>query len=154
MILATERSVEQFAEFFSGNEPRLRHALVANYGPEVGREAAADSLEYAWTHWNRVGSMEFPVAYLYRVGQSSAKKYRRGETIADPPTEYSQPWFEPGLEPALSRLSDRQRTAVVLRHGFGHTFAEIAEVMGVSIPTVQKHIDRALSKLRRSLEVG
>jgi RNA polymerase sigma-70 factor (ECF subfamily) len=98
--------------------------------------------------------MEYPVAYLYRVGQSAAKRYRRGTPVADPPEQDQQPWFEPLLLPALARLSDRQRTAVVLRHGFGYTYLEISEVMGVSIPTVQKHIDRALAKLRRSLEVG
>ncbi len=126
---------------------------MASYGPETGREAAADALEYAWVHWGQVESMDYPVAYLYRVGQSAAKKYRMGTPVADPPDDVSQPWFEPGLLPALSRLSDRQRTAVVLRHGFGHTYTEISEVLGVSIPTVQKHIDRALKKLRRSLEV-
>lgn len=154
MILSTKESVEHFGEFFALAEPRLRHALIASYGTEVGHEAAADALEYAWAHWDRLEAMEFPVAYLYRVGRSAARRYRRGKPVADPPDDFQQPWFEPGLLPALARLSDRQRTAVVLRHGFGHTFGEISEVMGVSIPTVQKHIDRALAKLRRSLEVG
>ena len=52
------------------------------------------------------------------------------------------------------RCSDRQRTAVVLRHSFGCTYDEIAQVMGVSITTVQKHVERAMAKLRRSLEVS
>ena len=56
--------------------------------------------------------------------------------------------------PALNRLSDRQRTAVILRHGFGHSYSEISDVMGVSIPTVQTHVDRALIKLRKALEVA
>jgi RNA polymerase sigma factor (sigma-70 family) len=154
LVLSSEQKVARFGEFFAGIEPKLRHALVAHCGPEVGREAAADALEYAWAHWNRVEAMEYPVAYLYRVGQSAAKRYRRGTPVADPSEQDQQPWFEPVLLPALARLSDRQRTAVVLRHGFGYTYPEISEVMGVSIPTVQKHIDRALAKLRRSLEVG
>lgn len=111
-------------------------------------------MEYGWAHWDRVGEMEFPVAYLYRVGKSAARKYRRATPFAGPLAEEPQPWFEPGLLPALAGLSDRQRTAVVLRHGFGHTFSEISEVMGVSVPTVQKHVDRALVRLRRDLEVG
>ncbi len=87
------------------------------------------------------------------MGQSAAKKYRRGAVVADPQYDEPQPWFEPALIPALAGLSDRQRTAVVLRHGFGHSYREISEVMGVSVATVQKHIDRALTKLRRTLEV-
>ena len=75
-------------------------------------------------------------------------------TFVDPPVVASIPWVEPALGDGLRGLSERQRTAVVLRHSFGYTYAEIGQVMGVSIPSVQKHIDRALSKLRRSLEVS
>jgi RNA polymerase sigma factor (sigma-70 family) len=98
--------------------------------------------------------MEHPVGYLYRVGRSAARKYRRAPVVGDPPGESSLPWIEPALEPALRRLSDRQRTAVVLKQSFGCTYDEISQVMGVSIPTVQKHIERALVKLRRRLEVA
>ena len=150
-----EQTAIEFSEFFSASEPVLRHALVAACGPDVGREAAADAFEYAWSHWDRVGSMEHPVGYLYRVGRSAARKYRRrGPVTADPPAEESLPWVEPKLEPELRRLSERQRTAVILKHSFGCTYDEISQVMGVSIPTVQKHIERALVKLRRRLEVA
>jgi RNA polymerase sigma-70 factor (ECF subfamily) len=149
-----EQTATDFSEFFSASEPVLRHALVAACGPDAGREAAADAFEYAWRHWDRVGSMEHPVGYLYRVGRSAARKYlRRGPVVADPPGDESLPWVEPELEPELRRLSERQRTAVILRHSFGYSYAEMSQVMGVSIPTVQKHVDRALGKLRRRLEV-
>lgn len=154
LVASREQTRVAFTEFFSGSEPILRHALVATCGPEVGREAAADAFEYAWSHWDRVGSMEHPIGYLYRVGRSAARKYRRPPVLADPPGDSSLPWIEPGLESGLRRLSDRQRTAVVLRHSFGYTYAEISQVMGVSIPTVQKHIERGLAKLRRRLEVA
>jgi RNA polymerase sigma factor (sigma-70 family) len=154
MVSSRERSVETFTEFFSASEPMLRHALVANCGPETGREAAADALEYAWAHWDRVGAMDHPVAYLYRVGRSAARKYRRRPVTTDPPDRSSVPWIEPELEPALRHLSERQRVAVVLRYSFGCTYDEVAQVMGVSITTVQKHIERALAKLRRRLEVA
>jgi DNA-directed RNA polymerase specialized sigma24 family protein len=98
--------------------------------------------------------MEQPVGYLFRVGRSAAKKYRRAPVVVDPPPDASLPWVEPGLVPELRRLSDRQRTAVVLRHSFGCTYDEISRVMGVSIPTVQKHVERALAKLRHTLEVA
>ena len=155
MASVREQTAIQFTEFFAESEPLLRHALVAACGSDVGREAAADAFEYAWIHWDRVGSMEHPVGYLYRVGRSAAKKYRRRvPVVADPPGEESLPWVEPELAPALRRLSERQRTAVILRHSFGCTYDEISQVMGVSIPTVQKHVERALAKLRRRLEVA
>lgn len=76
----TERSAEAvlnttdldaFTEFFRDVEPRLRRALVAAYGTERGREAAAEALARAWEHWADVVEMSNPVGYLYRVGQSS-----------------------------------------------------------------------------------
>jgi DNA-directed RNA polymerase specialized sigma24 family protein len=154
LVASTEQATVAFSEFFSETEPILRHALIASCGLEVGREAAADAFEYAWCHWDRVASMEHPVGYLFRVGRSAAKKYRRGPVVADPPPDASLPWVEPGLVPGLRRLSDRQRTAVVLRHSFGCTYDEISRVMGISIPTVQKHVERALAKLRHTLEVA
>jgi hypothetical protein len=49
-------------------------ALAAAAGIEAGREATAEALAYGWEHWDRVGSMENPVGYLYRVGRSKARK--------------------------------------------------------------------------------
>ncbi len=97
--------------------------------------------------------MDYPVAYLFRVGKSAAKKYRKQRTLVSRPEE-SEHWVEPGLIPALGRLTDRQRTAVVLRHAFGYDLSAISEVMGVAIPTVQKHVERGLAKLRGYLVVG
>jgi RNA polymerase sigma factor (sigma-70 family) len=59
-----------------------------------------------------------------------------------------EPWVEPGLPAALSRLTSRQRVAVLAVHAFGWTYAETAEMLGVSIGTVEKHVERGLKKLR------
>jgi DNA-directed RNA polymerase specialized sigma24 family protein len=154
VVSSTNKATVAFTEFFSEAEPILRHALVASCGPEVGREAAADAFEYAWSHWDRIGEMKHPVGYLYRVGHSAARKYRQAPVAVDPLGASTVPWVEPGLEPELRRLSERQRTAVVLKHSFGCTYDEISQVMGISISTVQKHTERALAKLRRRLEVA
>jgi DNA-directed RNA polymerase specialized sigma24 family protein len=154
MVSTGTKAPDQFTEFFAASEPRLRHALIASCGPEVGREAAADALEYAWSHWDRVGAMDHPTAYLYRVGRSAARKYRTRRWTGDDDVWAGDPWVEPALPSALLGLSERQRVAVVLRHGFGYTFNEIAATMGISITSVQKHIERGMEKLRRGLEVG
>lgn len=39
---------ESFTVFVKEVEPRLRHALVAVYGQEQGRDATAEALAYAW----------------------------------------------------------------------------------------------------------
>jgi DNA-directed RNA polymerase specialized sigma24 family protein len=145
------REPEAFEVFFVKAEPRLRRALVAAYGLERGREAAAEALAYAWQHWQKVSVMRNPVGYLYRVGQSRARPRRTPTLFASPDSR--DPWCEPKLPAALSSLSERQRLAVVLVHAYGWTLQEVADVTGLKIPTVQTHVERGLARLRHALEV-
>lgn len=141
-----------FSEFMAEAEPRLLRALVARYGVQLGRDATLDAMVYAWRHWERVHAMDNPVGYLYRVG-SSAVKTTRSPPALEPIDDHREPWIEPGLERSLDTLSEPQRVAVVLRHSFEWTYAEIAEVLGVSVRTVRSHLDRGMRKLRTDLEV-
>jgi len=75
--------------------------------------------------------------------------------------------FEPGAEPAadpltrrderetwarlLAGLTPAQRTAVVLRHVDGLSYAEIAEAVGRPEGTVKAHVHRGLAALRTAL---
>lgn len=153
-LLSVETSSMEstFTSFVREHEPRLRWALVARFGPDRGREAAAEALAYGWVHWDRVAVMENPAGYLYRVGYRRGIRRRRRPVFPTPP-ERSEPWVEPGLPDALARLSGRQRTAVVLVHSFGWTYVEVAGVMGVSVSTVRNHVARGMAKLRAALEV-
>ena len=144
-------SVEGFDSFVAAVEPPLRRALVATYGPERGREAAAEALAWAWEHRDRLGSLDHPVRYLYRVGQSRGR--RRLTRIPFVRSEWRAPEIEPGLEAALGGLSERQRAAAVLVHGFGWTLGEVAELLEVTTSTVQTHLERAMERLRAALEV-
>ncbi len=144
---------ETFTSFVRDAEPRLRQALVARYGPERGREATAEALAYGWEHWDRVGQMHNPAGYLYRVGQSRGR-LRRGVVRLPPPPHYSDPVVEPALPRALARLSGRQRTAVILVHGFAWTQEEVADFMEVSVSTVRNHLRRGMDKLRDTIGGG
>jgi RNA polymerase sigma-70 factor (ECF subfamily) len=130
--------------------------LVAAYGRERGNDAAAEALGYAWEHWSRIAAMENPMGYLFRVGQSRTRPRRRPPLAAlwgRPETGDGDRLFEPGFERALADLSEQQRVAVVLVHGYAWTLREVAELVDVSVSTVQTHVERALVKLRASLEV-
>jgi DNA-directed RNA polymerase specialized sigma24 family protein len=142
----------EFSVFFERIEPRLRRALVAAYGSERGREAAAEALAYAWEHWDSFQGVHNQLAYLYRVGQSRTRGRREPPLFVPVPS--SEPWVEPNLGAALERLSVAQRTAVVLVHGFGWTMREVADCTGIRVTTVQNHLDRGLRKLRADLKVG
>jgi DNA-directed RNA polymerase specialized sigma24 family protein len=140
--------------FVRDAERRLSYAFAAAYGPELGREATAESVAYAWEYWDRLSVMSNPVGYLYRVGQSRVRRHRRQPTrVAPAASGGREPWVEPGLPAALAGLSQRQRQAVVLVEGFGWTQDEVAQLTGISRSSIQKHLSRGLAKLRQELGV-
>ncbi len=146
---------ESFTEFVKGPGSRLRRAFGAAYGPEVGAEATAEALAYAWEHWGRIGKMTNPAGYLFRVGQSRARRFFwRRPPLVPASSSNPVPWVEPGLAGALQGLSEKQRVCVLLVHGFGWTLREVGDWLGVNPSTVQRHLDRGMDELRSALEVA
>ncbi len=143
-----------FERFVAGDGQRLRRALVARYGPEIGAEVAGDAFARAWQDWSRVAGMENPAGYLYRVAQSAARRYRRWARRPSFPPEYGgeDRLVEPGLAKALARLRPDQRVAVVLVHGYGCRYAEVAELTGTTVGAVRNHVHRGMARLRDELE--
>jgi len=97
--------------------------------------------------------MDNPLGYLYRVGQTRTRPRKAAALPGWEAARTRDPVFEPGLVDAVAGLSEPQRVAAVLVHGYEWTLREVAELMGVTISTVQTHLDRALAKLREALEV-
>jgi DNA-directed RNA polymerase specialized sigma24 family protein len=142
---------QEFDSFFARTEPQLRHALFAMLGVDRGREATAEALAWAWENWSKVRELENAVGYLVRVGQSRTRRKRFRPVFIVPTTEETV--VEPRLGEALGRLSESQRVAVVLVHGFGWTLREVAELRGVQVTSVQTHLERGLRRLRDVLGV-
>ena len=153
-MLSNQSKIDAFTEFVVEVEPRLRRALTAAFGPELGREAAAEALLYGWKHWDRVSGMENPAGYLYRVGRDRGRQLP--QPLGTPQLEIvaqKLPWVEPSLPKELADLPEQQRTAFTLIHGYEWTFSEVADFMGVAKATVQTHEARAMATLRRRMGV-
>lgn len=148
MVVADDRC----RQFLVREKEGLARAFVASFGFERGQEALAEAMAYAWEHWEEIQAMQNPVGYLYRVGQSRSR-LRLRHAIFPNVALAGTPWVEPGLPRALSRLTSRQRVAVVLAHGYGWSHREIAALLGTKPTTVQNHIDRGIAKLRSDLGV-
>ncbi len=101
--------------------------------------------------------MDNPVGYLFRVGQSRARRHlawwNRRPCPRVEPIENLEPWIEPGLPKALRQLSKRQRLVVVMVAGFGWSQTEVADLLGVARTTVEQHLIRGLAALRKELKV-
>jgi DNA-directed RNA polymerase specialized sigma24 family protein len=140
-----------FTEFCRDVQPKLRHAFAARFGHVDGAEATAEALAFAWENWERVRAMDNPAGYLYRVGASKTRRIRRATPVLVAPPPGGIPEVEPGLPDAVAALSDKQRVSVLLVTGFGWTLGAVAELLGVSVSTVQNHVERGLKNLRRKL---
>ncbi len=142
-----------FEEFAATSARRVRAALVAAYGPDVGSDAAAEAIAYGWENWDRLEAMGNPAGYMYRVGQSAARKLRRPQGLLPAPEPDRLPDVEPGLVPALNELSEQQRVCVVLVHAYGWPQVEVAEVLEITAQTVRTHLHRGMTRLQTALEV-
>jgi RNA polymerase sigma-70 factor (ECF subfamily) len=154
MTEPTLTTVASFESFIEYAEPRLRRAFVARFGVEHGNDVTADVLAYAWEHWQSVADATNQVGFLYRVGQSKARRYRRWarRTTFPPDSTGSETDVGPGLSQALSRLSDDQRVAVILVHSYGWTYADAADALCIPVSTLRNHLHRGMARLRTFLE--
>jgi DNA-directed RNA polymerase specialized sigma24 family protein len=146
--------VDSFTEFVKQTEPRLRHALSALFGTELGKEMAAESLAYGWEHWDRIREMDNPPGYLYTVGRDRGRRLNaRNRPVLAPVDIQRLPWIEPQLAGALAQLPERQRVVVMLLHSFQWSMSEVGDLLGMSKSTVHTHSQRGLNRLRKQMGV-
>lgn len=143
-----------FATFAEFHGERLRRVLVARYGVEVGNDISAEALAYAFEHWDRVRQMSNPVGYLYRVAQSSSRRYRRWARRPTMPVEVSTAAdaADPDLGAALAGLTKNQRLCIVMVHVYDWTYQQTADALNMPLTSVRNHLHRGLAALRKTLE--
>jgi DNA-directed RNA polymerase specialized sigma24 family protein len=145
-------AVHDFDAFFRNAEPRLRRAYGGRLASHRVGDAVGMALEFAWTNWDRVAVMEYPVAYLFRVGLSKSRHRKQGRLPASPPQEVID--VEPALVSAMQQLPRRQREVVWLVEACEWTPSEVAEALGLSVSAVRTHRSRGLDSLRIHLGVN
>jgi RNA polymerase sigma-70 factor (ECF subfamily) len=131
----------------------------------TGDDAAAedvtqDSFERAFKALDRFDGRRPFGAWLHRIVVNRALNLLRDErrtvsleTVAEPSVAVAE-----GLDHELLRtvagLPPERRVVLILRYGLGHPVAEIAELIGVPVGTVQSRLARALAELRTQLGGG
>ncbi|MFJ9816453.1 SigE family RNA polymerase sigma factor [Streptomyces sp. NPDC101151] len=150
---------ESFREFVAGRSSALLRTAVLLTGGD--RHAAEDLLQNALVkaagRWQRIDEPEAYVRrVLYRQQISRWRlKWRRKEiTVAELP-EAAAASDASGtaelrlvLRTALSRLTARQRTVLVLRYFEDLPEADVARMLGCSVGTVRSTTHRSLARLR------
>ena len=154
-MTASDICLTSLDDFVAVAQPTLERALVARFGLQDGMEAAADALAYCCSDWERLRTLRNPVGYLFRVGESKAKRRdrrRRHLVVLTDASSTTDTPLDVDLQRALLRLKPEQRVAIVLVHAHGHTYAEAAALMDAPVTRITNHINRGLTRLRRLLE--
>jgi hypothetical protein len=109
-----ELSEDAYVSWHRLVEPRLRAALVAEFGADLGRDATSEALSYVWENRLRVLGLDNAAGYAFRVGQRWARRQRTYSRRAFPIDDKAP--MTPGFEPELhSALPSRCPTAPPLR---------------------------------------
>jgi RNA polymerase sigma factor (sigma-70 family) len=149
-------AVTDFEQFTDTARPNLQRALVARYGVQIGVEATADAMAYAWEHWAKVRTMENAIGYLWRVAQTSVRRQHRWNSRLTYPDERriaaDGDVDRVELPAVLWTMRADVRVALLLVHGYGWTYDEVAALLDVPVSTVRNHVHRGLKKLRTELE--
>lgn len=163
LILKARRGdVEAYNLLVSRWERRVFNYLLKLVG---NREDALDLAQDAFLKaYQNLAKLDDParfVAWLFRIAHNEAfsllrKKRPEGEFVdaGDAPGPGSRLLpveLSLAVERALSRLSEDQREAVVLKVYQGFKFEEIAEVLGCPVSTVKSRLYAALDLLKESL---
>jgi RNA polymerase sigma-70 factor (sigma-E family) len=144
------------------NAPLIRMLTLYCGDVEVARDLTQETLARAWVHWRKVRRMDRPDLWLKRVAVNLAnshfrhRKVERSAAHRPSPSERGGDSGEHGgltadqllVREGLARLSDRQRTALILRYLEDLSVQQTAELMRCSPGTVKKLAARGLLALR------
>jgi RNA polymerase sigma-70 factor (ECF subfamily) len=145
--------------------------LVATAQAIVGERAAAEELaqDVMLELWRRRGSLileSTPAAYLHRSARNRALNYVRHERVtrraepqlaaaaaspASPDHAVREAEIDAAVRAAVNSLPARCREVFELSRVQGLRYVEIAEVMGISVKTVEAQMAKALRVLRAQL---
>lgn len=139
-----------------------RFAFLVTHHHEDARDAVQDALVGLYPRFAEVAARGDVDAYVHRSIVNASvtrwRKQRRSLPVADlpepPARDRSGDGFADEIADAdaawrlCATLPPDQRAAVVLRFWSGHSFAEIADVLGCAEATARSHVHRALTKLR------
>ncbi|MEV4280645.1 SigE family RNA polymerase sigma factor [Actinoplanes xinjiangensis] len=143
----------------------LRYATVLTCDPHQADDIVGEVMVRVSARWRRIAAMDQPEAYVKRMVLNEFLSLRRrwGRVVpmsheqldtragaVDPLTERQE---RDELIRRVGALPARQRAVIVLRYFEGHTFDEIAELMGSRASTVRAQASTALAKLRLEVTV-
>ena len=144
---------QNFIDLYRGTyAPMVRLAHLLTAADPAAEELVQDAFLRVRSRWDRVDN---PSAYVRAAVVNACRNHqrrrvleRRHRTAMVDATEDA-----PGeLRDAIAALSGRQRAAIVLRYYEDLPEAEIADLLGCSVPAVKSLLHHAIQDLRKVIE--
>lgn len=152
-VKAKATGIEQL---YRSDGDRIWRAVFAFAGD---REVASDAVAEAFAQAiRRGGAIRDPQKWVwraaFRIAAGELGRWRRR-----PPDEVAQSYEMEtsqgtNLLAALSKLSAKQRSSLVLHHYAGYSAAEVAAMIGSTSAAVRVHLHRGRSRMRELLETS
>jgi RNA polymerase sigma factor (sigma-70 family) len=146
-----------FVEFYEGGRDRVARALAMTLGDtHLAAEAADEAMARAYQRWDKVGRLDNPGGWVYRVALNWATSVLRRRSRAPQPhverhADDVGPVAEPTVAKALAELDRKHRSVVVCRFYLGLSEAETAAALGIRPGTAKSRLHRALRHLQTRL---
>jgi RNA polymerase sigma-70 factor (ECF subfamily) len=153
---------EALGRLMAEMRPRLHRYCARMVGSAFdGEDVVQEALTKAAEAFPAVGAIERPESWLFRIAHNTALdslRRRKRQTairsnidltgLADTAAAADARVTAAASLAAFLRLPPTQRSSVVLMDVLGHSLAETAEILGVSIAAVKAALHRARERLR------
>jgi len=152
----------QFRQVFDAHYKLLRNFLVFRFGDsEKAEDAAQQAFVILWEHCGKILPAQAR-KFLFTTAVRQSLNVIRREKIAEgfrldfggevhfesPDRLLEEKELHRRLEAAIGALPEKQRTVFLMNRMEKQTYAEIADLLGLSVKAVEKRMHQALLSLR------
>lgn len=150
---------EQFISHVEYTQKAFRRFLVALCcgDSQLADDVAQDSYIKAYLSYDSFDNTDKFRAWIFRIGYTTFLNHKRsertfsdyveaGDITADDTSDSSFKYQE--LYGALNRLTDKERTSILLFYMEGYSIKEVSIIIGVSQDAVRQYLSRGRKHLR------
>ena len=166
VALAQSGSAEAFGELYELYYKEMyRYACCITGSEDLAQDAISDAVLSAFRQIKSLKNPEVFKGWLFKILCASCKRQyneNRHKTslvyIDDGDTDFADPAGFDGVEisvdlkKAIAQLSKEEQEIVLLSVVSNYKSHEISEILGITASTVRSKLNRALKKLRKTLE--
>lgn len=149
--------------FFRYHERLVKFLWTRVYSEEVAKDLAQEVFIKIWGKKDQIKPSQSIKSYLFRIGVNLSIDYHRkkaveqrclntcAEAAKNQNNESNPPELQSEVNRLLSQMPEPVRTVFLLSRYEYFKNKEIAELLGISVKTVESRLSRALAALRAGL---